>query len=41
MFAQLLGPIAANIAATLWSFLPSAAAFAIAFTALSLSLIHI
>jgi sterol desaturase/sphingolipid hydroxylase (fatty acid hydroxylase superfamily) len=36
MLAQLLGPIAANIATILWSVLPSATAFAIAFTVLSL-----
>jgi sterol desaturase/sphingolipid hydroxylase (fatty acid hydroxylase superfamily) len=35
MLAQLLGPIAANIATTLWSLLPSATAFAIAFAVLS------
>jgi hypothetical protein len=36
MLAQLLGSIATTIATTLWSFLPSATAFAIAFTVLSL-----
>src|SRR5438270_6103701 len=36
MVLELLGPIAANIATTLWGFLPSAIAFAIAFTGLTL-----
>jgi len=36
MHAELLGPIAAGIAETVWSFLPSALAFALAFSVLSL-----